>query len=106
VCQSAEVWPSYFQFTNNGFADVGKGAALPVPSLRGVSFRVPLMHDGCAQSLRDRFEPACGGGDRHGHTSQLEPPQIDELIAYLETTLSRRYMGCAWKKRTTSWPQS
>jgi mono/diheme cytochrome c family protein len=72
-------------FTNGGFADVGKGVSLQVPSLRGVSFRVPLMHDGCAQSLRERFDPACGGGDAHGHTSQLEPAQIDDLVAYLET---------------------
>jgi mono/diheme cytochrome c family protein len=72
-------------FTNNTFADVGKGAMLQVPSLRGVSFRVPLMHDGCAKSLRERFNPECGGGDMHGHTSQLSAAEIDDLVAYLET---------------------
>lgn len=72
-------------FTNNDFADVGKGVSLQVPSLRGVSFRVPLMHDGCAKSLRERFNPNCGGGDAHGHTSQLNDRQLDDLVAYLET---------------------
>ena len=43
------------------------------------------MHDGCAATLRDRFNPACGGGDRHGVTSQLSSAQIDDLVAYLQT---------------------
>jgi len=42
------------------------------------------MHDGCAATLRDRFG-ACGGGELHGHTSQLTPAQIDDLVAYLES---------------------
>jgi mono/diheme cytochrome c family protein len=71
--------------TNNQFADVGTGAMLQVPSLRGVSFRLPVMHDGCASTLSRRFDAACGGGDSHGHTSQLAPNQLVDLIAYLET---------------------
>ncbi len=72
------------RFTNNGTVDVGTGAAFQVPSLRGVAWRTPLMHNGCAPTLRDRFGD-CGGGDRHGHTSQLAPAQISDLVAYLET---------------------
>jgi cytochrome c len=71
-------------FSNNQAADVGTGAVLQVPSLLGVSFRTPLMHDGCAKTLADRFG-SCGGGDKHGHTSQLSANQIDDLTAYLET---------------------
>jgi hypothetical protein len=42
------------------------------------------MHDGCAATLRERFtDPTCGGGDRHGRTSELSPAQVDDLIAYL-----------------------
>lgn len=70
--------------SNNTSVDVGTGAALQVPSLRAVSFRAPFLHDGCAPSLADRFG-ACGGGDRHGHTSQLKPEQIADLVAYLES---------------------
>jgi hypothetical protein len=56
-----------------------------VPSLRGVSWRAPYMHDGCAPTLRDRFTPSCGGGDRHAVTSVLGEGDITDLIAYLDT---------------------
>jgi len=71
--------------TDNRSVNVGTGEVLQVPALRGVSFRLPLMHDGCATSLRQRFDAACGGGDMHGHTSQLAAAELDDLIAYLET---------------------
>lgn len=71
--------------TDNRSVDVGTGAVLQVPSLRGVSLRTPIMHDGCAKSLLDRFSAGCGGGDKHGHTSQLTNPQIADLVSYLET---------------------
>jgi hypothetical protein len=64
---------------------VGKGEALQVPSLVGVAYRRPLMHDGCAADLRARFNADCGGGDSHGKTSQLNETQLGDLIAYLET---------------------
>jgi hypothetical protein len=44
------------------------------------------MHDGCATTLLDRFtNTRCGGGDAHGHTTQLEAAQLDDLVAYLRT---------------------
>jgi hypothetical protein len=67
--------------TNNTVVDVGKGK-FKVPSLLGVGARPPYMHDGCAATLADRFG-SCGGGDLHGHTSQLTQAQIGDLIAYL-----------------------
>jgi mono/diheme cytochrome c family protein len=60
------------------------GTAVKVPSLIGVGARAPYMHDGCAATLRDRFG-ACGGGDNHGHTSQLTDAQLSDLIAYLDS---------------------
>jgi len=72
--------------TNNQNSDVGTGAAFQVPTLRGIAWRAPFMHNGCASTLRDRFtNPACGGGDRHGVTSHLNADQINDLVAYLET---------------------
>ncbi len=71
--------------TNNKTVDVGTGEPLQVPSLVGIAYRAPFIHNGCAQTLRDRFDPECGGGDLHGHTSQLDDGQIDDLVAYLET---------------------
>jgi hypothetical protein len=72
-------------FTDNSTRFVGTRGAFQVPSLLGVSARPPFLHDGCAATLHDRFDPTCGGGDLHGHTSQLAPSDIDDLVAYLET---------------------
>lgn len=75
-------------FTNNLSYDVGtsvNGELFQVPSLIGISYRSPLMHTGCAATLRDRFDPACGGGDLHGVTGNLLPEDLDALVAYLET---------------------
>jgi hypothetical protein len=72
--------------TNNQTVNVGTGAAFQVPTLRGIAWRAPFMHNGCAPTLRDRFtNPACGGGDQHGITSHLSATQIDDLVAFLET---------------------
>lgn len=70
--------------TNNQDAFVGTAAVVQVPSLIGVSFRAPFMHDGCAKTLADRFGP-CGGGEQHGHTTQLTAEQKLDLTAYLES---------------------
>jgi hypothetical protein len=72
------------KLTNNMTVDVGTGEALQVPSLRGVGYRAPLIHNGCAATLKDRFDPACGG-DKHGKTAQLSTEQVGDLIAYLQT---------------------
>jgi hypothetical protein len=65
--------------------DIGKGGnPTQVPSLLGVSTRAPLMHDGCAETLLDRFDPECGG-TLHGDYADLEASELDELVAYLET---------------------
>ncbi|HVV82805.1 MAG TPA: hypothetical protein VHE35_06980 [Kofleriaceae bacterium] len=74
-------------FTNDARFAVGTGAAgeaFKVPSLLGVASRPPYLHDGCAKTLADRFGP-CGGGDLHGHTSQLSAAQTDDLVAYLSS---------------------
>ncbi len=74
------------QLTNNATVNVGTGKAFQVPSLVGVAHRAPLMHDGCATSLLERFtNPACGGGDAHGKTSHLAPSELADLAFYLET---------------------
>jgi CxxC motif-containing protein (DUF1111 family) len=71
--------------TTHALVDVGTGATFKVPSLRGVGFRAPFMHDGCAASLANRFG-ACGGtGDKHGHIAALGDPDRAALIAFLDT---------------------
>jgi hypothetical protein len=81
-CTNCHVGP---HLTNNATVDVGTGGSFQVPNLHGVAWRAPYFHDGCAPTLRDRFTSSCGGGDRHGHTSQLSSSQIGDLVAYLET---------------------
>ena len=75
------------EIVNIGLNDLGV-VKTKVPSLLGVGARAPFMHTGCAKTLADRFDPAnvaCNGGDNHGKTSQLDPTQTSDLIAYLET---------------------
>ncbi|HMI93847.1 MAG TPA: hypothetical protein VK509_20880, partial [Polyangiales bacterium] len=78
-CHSGEA------LTNNESYDVGTehGTKLQVPSLRAVGYRAPFIHSGCATTLAQRFDPGCGGGDLHGHTSQLDDGQVGDLVAYL-----------------------
>jgi mono/diheme cytochrome c family protein len=71
------------RFTNSATVDVGTGGRFQVPSLVGVSARLPLMHAGCAATLEDRFG-ACAT-KLHGTTSWLSPAQIADLVAYLKT---------------------
>jgi DNA-binding beta-propeller fold protein YncE len=70
--------------TSSATVDVGTGGSFQVPTLLGVSRRLPVMHDGCAQTLADRFEPACGGA-AHGQVASLTTGDRDDLIAFLET---------------------
>jgi mono/diheme cytochrome c family protein len=72
------------KLTNNQTVDVGTGLALQVPSLIGVGYRAPWIHTGCAKTLQQRFDPACGG-NTHGKTAQLTTAQIDDLVAYLQS---------------------
>ena len=73
------------RFTNNQTVDVGTGGAFQVPSLIGVGSRGPFMHNGCAQTLAERFDGKCGGGDRHGITSTMTGADITDLIAFLNS---------------------
>jgi mono/diheme cytochrome c family protein len=75
------------KLSNNESYDVGtgdKGERLQVPSLRGIGYRAPFIHTGCAETLRERFDPNCGG-DRHGNTKDLSSDETDDLVAYLRS---------------------
>jgi hypothetical protein len=79
-CARCHAGPRY---TNNLSMDVGTGGVFQTPSLLGVGWRAPFMHDGCAPTLRARFAPC--GGSNHGNTAQLSEAQLADLIAFLET---------------------
>ncbi len=70
--------------TDRSNLDVGTGGTFKVPSLVGLAYTAPYLHDGCAATLADRFG-SCGGGDLHGVTSTLTPEQLSDLIAYLDS---------------------
>jgi hypothetical protein len=76
-CHSGE------RFTNNLTVDVGTGGEFQVPSLLGVAYRAPYLHDGCAETLEDRFGPC--GGDRHGDVAMITAEEIADLVAYLRS---------------------
>ncbi len=81
TCHSGE------RLTNNRSYHVGTRSehALQVPSLVGIAYRAPFLHDGCAPTLAARFDPSCGGGEEHGRTAALSSAQIADLVAYLES---------------------
>lgn len=71
-------------FTDNNSYIVGTSSEkLQVPSLVGLVLHPPYMHNGCAQTIKERFSAACGGGEAHGMVSHLNDAQIDDLVAYL-----------------------
>jgi mono/diheme cytochrome c family protein len=72
------------RFTNNATVDVGTGGMFQVPSLVGIGSRGPFMHNGCAATLGDRFNAACGG-DKHGNTAGLSANEISDLISYMQS---------------------
>jgi cytochrome c553 len=74
---------SGLKFTNNRTLDVGTGQAFQVPPLVGVGWRTPLLHDGCAQTIADRFA-ACST-PAHGNISSLTAQNISDMTAYLQT---------------------
>jgi mono/diheme cytochrome c family protein len=73
------------QLTNDATnVDVGTGGSFKVPSLVGLAYTAPYLHNGCAATLADRFG-SCGGGDQHGVTSTLTSDQLSDLTAYLDS---------------------
>jgi hypothetical protein len=79
-CSSCHSGPSY---GDNLKHDVGTGGAFVTPALIGVGLRAPLMHDGCASSLRARFG-VCGGTS-HGDISALADADLDALVAFMRS---------------------
>ena len=72
------------KLTNNTTVDVGTGGAFQVPPLVGVGWRTPLLHNGCASTIADRFGSVCSTKG-HGDISKLSSKDIANLTAFLET---------------------
>jgi len=72
------------KLTNNQTIDVGTGQAFQVPPLIGVGWRTPLLHDGCATTVADRFAASCAT-PAHGNISAMTPQNIVDMTAYLDS---------------------
>jgi hypothetical protein len=79
-CASCHAGPKH---TNNATLDVGTGGPFQVPPLLGVGWRTPLLHDGCAATIADRFGHCATPG--HGDISKLAPQDVTDLGMYLES---------------------
>jgi mono/diheme cytochrome c family protein len=67
--------------TKSGMFDVGTGGAFQVPSLVGVSARLPVMHTGCAATLAEALDPQCAG---YAHVpGDLSRAELGDLAVYL-----------------------
>jgi cytochrome c peroxidase len=78
--------------TDNTMMNVGSGGppaaqhdatSFQVPPLVGVGWRTPLLHDGCAATIADRFGKCATPA--HGSTAQLSAQDVSDLSAYLES---------------------
>lgn len=58
--------------------------AVQVPWLRGVAFRGPWLHNGCATTLAATLD-GCGMLGKHGNIAPLGPGARADLLRYLET---------------------
>ena len=58
------------------------GDRFDTPSLVELWRTAPYLHDGSAAKVRDVFTKR-NAGERHGKTSHLSEPQLDDLAAYL-----------------------
>jgi CxxC motif-containing protein (DUF1111 family) len=76
--------PSFYSLSDGKSHDVGTGGAFVTPTLLGVGSRTPLLHDGCAKSLAERFG-RCGGGTLHGDPSRIAPGDQADLIEFLRS---------------------
>jgi cytochrome c peroxidase len=71
------------KLTNNLTMNVGTGDYFQVPPLVGVGWRTPLLHDGCAKTLSERFGKCATA--QHGSIGSLSSQDVSDLVAYLES---------------------
>jgi DNA-binding beta-propeller fold protein YncE/mono/diheme cytochrome c family protein len=72
------------RLTDNLTVDVGTGGAFQVPPLVGVGWRTPLLHDGCAAQIADRFGNKCATAG-HGNIGSLSSSDITDLVSFLDS---------------------
>jgi DNA-binding beta-propeller fold protein YncE len=81
ACASCHSGP---QLSDGKTHDVGTGGNFITPTLLGAGSRTPLMHDGCAKTLAERFG-RCGGGAMHGDPARFSASEQADLSEYLRS---------------------
>jgi len=71
--------------TDRSTKDVGTGGTFKVPSLVGLRWRAPFLHNGCATTVKERLTSKDCGGDQHGDLAGLAAGDINDLSDYLES---------------------
>jgi hypothetical protein len=69
--------------TDDRSHDVGTGGLFQTPALRGLVYRAPYFHDGCADDLESRFEQC--HTPEHGDLDEMTGRDRDDLVAYLSS---------------------
>jgi YVTN family beta-propeller protein len=70
--------------TGNDDPSEKMGPRYDTPTLLGIYRTAPYLHHGKAKTLRDVLT-TWNKGDRHGHTSQLKPAELDDLVDFLKS---------------------
>lgn len=70
--------------TGNSDDSETMGSAYDTPMLLGLYRSAPYLHHGTAATLQDVLTTQ-NPGDKHGTTSHLTKPQIDDLVAFLKS---------------------
>lgn len=60
------------------------GPKYDTPTLLGVYRTAPYLHHGKAKTLHDVLT-TCNKDDKHGKTSHLKPPEVDDLVEFLKS---------------------
>lgn len=79
ACATCHAGPA---LSDESSRDLGTGGTFQVPSLRGVGYRAPYFHDGCATTLDEALR-VCGGAVHA--TSGASSAERADLVAYLAT---------------------
>jgi mono/diheme cytochrome c family protein len=83
---STPMRPFKLHDVGTGSDDPGEkmGPAYDTPTLLGIYRTAPYLHHGKAKTLEEVLT-TCNPADRHGKTSQLNKPQIADLVEFLKS---------------------
>ncbi len=79
---TAEEEAAFEALAERGDAEVSDPARFNTPSLRGLFYTAPYLHDGSARTLRDALTQTKG---EMGNTLNLSDQELDAIVEYMKT---------------------